>query len=180
MKTLFTSLFALLSLTNAFASSEVKLVNVFKGERRLELVGKDDKVIKSYSIVLGKDPIGHKVQEGDNKTPEGTYTLDWKKPNSDFHKAIHVSYPNKADKQKAKELGVSPGGSNMIHGYPNSYKTISAILRLFGVQGYYNDALIYWALGYFDWTSGCISVNNADINEIYSLVDVPTKIIIWP
>jgi len=59
---------------------------------------------------------GHKQQEGDEKTPEGIYTFDYKKKDSSFYRAMHVSYPNAADKANAKKRGVSPGGFIMVHG----------------------------------------------------------------
>ena len=168
-----------ITLTNVQAADKIESVRVFKSERRMELVGADNQVVKTYKIMLGKNPVGHKVQEGDNKTPEGIYILDSKNPNSKFHKAIHVSYPNKADTQKAKSLGVRAGGDIMVHGFPNSFKEMRAWLNGAGL-GFLSDDLIRSSLPYFDWTSGCIAVSDAEIDEIYSLITVPTKIIIHP
>ncbi len=165
--------------SDSYAKSDVKLVVAFKSERRLELIGSNNKVLKSYKIMLGRNPVGHKVQEGDNKTPEGTYTLEFKNPKSNFNKAFKISYPNFKDRMKAKMLGVSPGGDIMLHGFPNDFKEMTAWLETVGLAEL-GDELIRAALPHLDWTNGCIAVTDEEINEIYELVDVPTKIIIKP
>lgn len=80
---------------------------------------KDGQSFKTYRVALGADPIGPKRQEGDHRTPEGRYTIDFHKPDSAFHLALHISYPNEEDRREAARSGVSPGGSIMIHGLPN-------------------------------------------------------------
>ncbi|MEA1048684.1 L,D-transpeptidase family protein [Lamprobacter modestohalophilus] len=99
-------------------SPYVDRVLVKKSERTMEL-HKDGAVYRTYRISLGDQPRGHKFQEGDERTPEGNYVLDWRNPNSSFYKSIHVSYPNDLDRTVARSLGVSPGGMIMIHGLPN-------------------------------------------------------------
>src|SRR5690606_30346979 len=93
----------------------VDKVFVDKSARTLQLLS-DDKVIKSYHIALGGNPIGHKQQQGDQRTPVGSYTLDYKNEKSKFYRSIHISYPNTTDKARAKSRGVSAGGDIMIHG----------------------------------------------------------------
>lgn len=179
MKTVLMALVLSITTSNAFAKSSVSLVRVFKSERRLELVGKDNQVIKTYKIMLGRNPVGHKVQEGDNKTPEGNYTLDLKNPESKFRKSLHISYPNLKDKLKARAKGVSPGGDIMLHGLPNDFKEMTEWLDTVGLGGLADD-LIRSSLPYFDWTNGCIAVTDDEIEEIYKMIDVPTKITINP
>ena len=137
------------------------LVLVRKHERKLYLI-RNDKHFREYKIALGDNPIGHKQQEGDQRTPEGKYILDYKKPDSAFYKAIHISYPNEQDKMNARELGVSPGGAIMIHGQKNGYSWLSLISQS------------------FDWTLGCIAVKNPEMDEIWDSVMVGTPIIIEP
>ena len=86
-----------------------------KSESRLYLK-KDGRILGEYHVAFGANPKGHKLQEGDERTPEGMYILDYKKEDSDFYKSIHLSYPNEADKKRAKESGVNPGGLIMLHG----------------------------------------------------------------
>jgi len=91
-----------------------------KKERRLTLFSKGE-VLKTYKIALGGNPDGPKERQGDNKTPEGTYFIDSRNMDSQFHQSLHISYPNERDKKRAKELGVSPGGDIMIHGIKNGF-----------------------------------------------------------
>ncbi|MGP9635510.1 L,D-transpeptidase family protein [Psychrobacter sp. AOP3-A1-26] len=132
-------------------------VFVDKSERRLQLMS-GDKVIKSYHIALGGSPIGHKQQEGDQRTPIGSYTLDYKNEKSQYYRSMHVSYPNAVDKAKAKSRGVSPGGAIMIHGQKNG----------FGALAMLNQQR--------DWTAGCMAVTNDEMDEIMAAVKVGTPI----
>ncbi len=135
-------------------------VVVYKGERRLEL-WRRGKLIKQYRISLGGNPVGHKQQEGDSRTPEGEYVIDYRNPNSRFHKSLHISYPNEEDRRRARERGVSPGGDIMIHGLPNGMDLAAVISE-------------------FDWTDGCIAVNNREIEEIWQAVPNGTAITLKP
>ena len=137
-------------------------VLVRKSERKLYLYSGNQE-IKSYNIALGKQPEGHKQTEGDSRTPEGTYTLDWRNPNSKFFRSIHVSYPTVQQSRNAREAGVNPGGAIMIHGQPNSWA--ERIHLTFADQ---------------DWTEGCIAVENQDMLEIWDLVKDGTPITIEP
>ena len=142
----------------------VDRVVVYKEKRMLQLcVG--DSVVKVYKISLGKSPKGHKTREGDSRTPEGRYVLDWRNPESKYHLSLHISYPNEADKRRADSLGVDPGGDIMIHGYPE------------GVSGAMWSR--YWFLG-TDWTDGCIAVSNEAVEEIWASVENGTPIDIYP
>ena len=136
-------------------------VLVKKSESKLYLK-KDGKIIKEFHVAFGANPKGHKQQEGDERTPEGKYTLDYKKENSSFYKAIHISYPNESDKKRAKKLGVNPGGLIMIHGQKNGIGWLS------------------WITQIFDWTDGCIAVSNSAMDEIWESVKVGTPIEIKP
>ena len=136
---------------------KVDRVVVKKSESTLYLM-KNKKIIKQYKVSFGAEPKGHKQQEGDEKTPEGNYTLDYKNSKSGYYKSIHLSYPNKKDKQKAKKLGVSAGGDIMIHGQKNGF------------------SLLYFLTKWFNWTNGCMAVSNKEMDEIWNLVKVGTPI----
>lgn len=135
----------------------VDKVFVDKSARTLQLLS-DNKMIKTYHIALGGNPIGHKQQQGDQRTPVGSYTLDYKNEKSKFYRSIHVSYPNTTDKARAKSRGVSAGGDIMIHGQKNG----------FGALGLLNQQR--------DWTEGCIAVTNDEMDEIMAAVKVGTPI----
>ncbi len=136
-------------------------VVVHKADRELLLLS-GERVVRRYPISLGREPVGPKQRQGDGRTPEGRYVLDWKHSDSRYHKAIHISYPNAEDQRRAEAAGVPPGGDIMIHGLPE------------GV-----GRLIYWKKGK-DWTDGCIAVSNEAMDEIWSLVPVNTPIEILP
>lgn len=137
------------------------LVLVKKSERKMYLI-KNDKPFREYKVAFGAKPEGHKQQEGDERTPEGKYILDYKKSDSAFYKAIHISYPNEQDKKRAREKGINPGGLIMIHGQKNG----------FGWFGFITQS--------FNWTDGCIAVKNFEMDEIWTSVNVGTPIIIEP
>ena len=116
----------LIVLIPTLAIAKVDLVKVDKSANKMYLM-EGDMVIKEYHIALGKNPQGHKQQEGDKRTPEGTYTLDYKKEDSAFYRSMHISYPNKKDIENAKKRGVSPGGFIMVHGQPNRLGWLSTM-----------------------------------------------------
>jgi len=136
-------------------------VLVEKSKNKVSLL-KNKKVIAEYHAVFGFNPVGHKEKEGDGRTPEGTYTLDYRNAKSQYYKSIHISYPNEEDKKKAKKKGVSPGGLIMLHGQPN------------GIGHLWEETQKE------NWTLGCIAVNNAAIDQIWNSVDDGTVITIKP
>jgi murein L,D-transpeptidase YafK len=136
-------------------------IKVDKSERLMQLLRKD-KVIATYNIALGDNPEGHKQQEGDERTPEGQYIIDWRNPKSGYFLSLHISYPNPNDIARAKDAGVSPGGMIMIHGQPNGYSAATPVLQS------------------FDWTNGCIAVTNAEMKQIWDAVPDGTPIEISP
>jgi murein L,D-transpeptidase YafK len=121
---------------------------VFKSQRKLFAYSQGI-LIKTFTISLGKNPVGTKVYEGDFKTPEGAYTINDKNPNSTFHKSLGISYPNLQDFAHAKQSRQPPGGDIKIHGLRNDQ----------------------WYLGRFqrwkDWTTGCIALTNQEIDDLY-------------
>ena len=136
------------------AAQRADEIRVDKSERRMELL-RDDKVIRTYRILLGDAPIGHKRQQGDERTPEGRYSITFRNDKSRFHLSLRISYPNEADRAQAQARGVDPGGDIMIHG-----KTPPGYSR--------------------DWTDGCIALTDQQIEEVWRLVPVGTPIIISP
>ncbi len=140
---------------------DVDKITVRKSARKLELYH-NGKIVKSYTIALGKNPIGHKQMEGDSKTPEGKYFIAYHNPKSSYHLSLKISYPDEQDKFNAKKMGVSAGGDIMIHGLPNRAPFLGRFHNL------------------TDWTQGCIAVNNYEIEEIYAAVKDGTPIEILP
>ncbi len=137
---------------------EITGIVVNKEERKMFLVN-NGRALKTYDIELGFEPTGDKKVEGDGKTPEGTYFIDRRNPNSKFHLSLGISYPNAEDIAEARALGQSPGGDIFIHGQQNPFK-----------RGRGDD----------DWTWGCISVTNREMEDIYAMVRTGTLITINP
>ena len=153
---------AVLAASTLIIDDKADYVVVKKAERKLYLY-RGTEVLKTYRIALGKQPDGHKVREGDSRTPEGIYILDWRNPNSKFYRSMHISYPSKTDYRDARERGDSPGGAIMIHGQPSSWVEKTKLL--------FNQD---------DWTEGCIAVQNHEMDEIWNAVDDGTPIEIIP
>ncbi|MEZ5649586.1 MAG: L,D-transpeptidase family protein [Burkholderiaceae bacterium] len=136
-------------------------VIVYKAERRMVLM-RDGEALRTYTVSLGGNPTRPKRQEGDSRTPEGSYMIDYRKPDSSYYKALHISYPSAADVSAAKQMGVDAGSLIMIHGMRNGLGVVGRLHRL------------------IDWTNGCIAVTNQEMDEVWSAVPDGTPIEIRP
>jgi len=143
------------------ADQKVDLIVIVKSARTMTLES-GGRVLKTYKVALGGQPVGPKHQQSDHKTPEGDYLVDAKNPHSQFHMALHISYPNAQDRAWARKTGVNPGGDVEIHGLGKGFGWIGPAQRL------------------NDWTDGCIAVTNREIEEIYKLIPVGTRVEIRP
>ena len=143
------------------ADQKIEKILVIKSARKLQLIS-DGKPIKSYRISLGKQPKGPKLQEGDKRTPEGLYWVDWRKKSDKFNLAMHINYPNVSDAAKARREGLNPGSMIMIHGTPDSED---------------NPEELFHTL---DWTDGCIAMKNYEMREVWNLVKDGTLVEIRP
>jgi murein L,D-transpeptidase YafK len=132
-------------------NATVDRIIVEKSARKLS-VFQAGKRIKTYRVALGRNPIGHKQQEGDMRTPEGVYTINGRNPNSDYHLSLRISYPSDADNASAASRGVPAGFDIMIHGITNGRGWIGAFHR--------------WK----DWTAGCIAVTDKEMEELWRVV----------
>lgn len=142
-------------------SGKADKVIVVKSARRLYLV-RDGQVMESFRVALGRNPKGTKIYQGDGRTPEGIYRIAALNPDSQFYRSIRVSYPNDADRARARALGQAVGGDIMIHGLAPERR------------GYGSE---HWR---FDWTNGCIALANEEIDEIWQRVEIGTPIEIRP
>jgi murein L,D-transpeptidase YafK len=136
-------------------------VVVDKSDRKLYLY-QAGRVLREFDVSLGLVPTGPKQREGDFRTPEGKYLLDARNTNSDYFLSIQVSYPNDADRARARAQGVDPGGQIMIHGWPNEPR--------YDLRRYQDT----------DWTDGCIAVSNSDMIDIWLMTRESTPIEIRP
>ncbi len=140
----------------SYNGPEVTEIQVHKGDRKLYLLH-GTTVLRAFDVKLGFAPTGHKSFEGDGRTPEGAYYINFRNPKSRYHLALQISYPNDADRAFALAAGKEPGGDIFIHGRTN-YKGIN------------KD----------DWTAGCIAVTDPEMEIIYSMVKTNTPIFVLP
>src|SRR3974390_84538 len=136
-------------------------VLVLKSRREMALL-RDGHELCRYRVALGRSPVGPKMRVGDDKAPEGSYVLDSLKRGSSFHVAMHVSYPNSEDRERAAKQRVDPGGLIMVHGIKNGLGWLGRLHRT------------------VDWTDGCIALTDAEMDQFCSLVPAGTPIEIRP
>jgi murein L,D-transpeptidase YafK len=132
-------------------------IQVVKHTRRMYLY-QNGRVVREMKVSLGRNPVGPKMEQGDNRTPEGVYYIDWRNPDSNYHLSLRISYPNEDDLNRARERGVNPGSMIMIHGLPNGKGDMVNTHRL------------------TDWTNGCIAVTNQEMDELWRVVPTGTPI----
>lgn len=153
---LLAALLAPLLIANA---APVDHILIDKSDRTMWLIAAG-KIVRTYrGIKLGDAPTGHKRFEGDERTPEGVYTINGRNPGSRYTLSLRISYPNAADRAYAKRAGLAPGGDIFIHGQPNGSPV---------------ETLPY------DWTDGCVALSNRHIREVWGLVRNGTKVTIRP
>jgi murein L,D-transpeptidase YafK len=155
-------------LLTAFVSSALAIpqqkatrVLVLKNEHKMQLFS-GETVIKTYTVALGRGGLAPKQRQGDHLTPQGLYQIDRRNQDSRFYLALHISYPNEIDRERARKLGVAPGGDIMIHGIANGLGWLGSMQHM------------------VDWTNGCIAVTDAEMDEIWLLVPEGTPIEIRP
>jgi len=132
-----------------------------KSDRQLTLYFRGQ-LVKQYGVALGKNPVGDKLTRGDGRTPEGLFFIEGRNPQSKYHLALRISYPDAAHRERAARRGVSAGGDIMIHGLPKPFAMIGALHRQ------------------QDWTHGCVAVTNDEIEEIWRAVPNGARILIIP
>jgi murein L,D-transpeptidase YafK len=140
---------------------EADLVIIEKGERRMTLYT-GGRHLATFEVALGRSPVGPKRCRGDNRTPEGYYHVAGRKENSDFHRALRISYPSPDDVERARAAGCDPGGDIMIHGLKTDMGADSRRHRE------------------VDWTQGCVAVTNDEIERIWALVPDGARVEIRP
>ncbi|KRW97164.1 murein L,D-transpeptidase family protein [Paracoccus sp. MKU1] len=141
-----------------YSGPPVTQVVVYKGQRRMHLVS-GQAVLRSYDFGLDFQPVGHKQFEGDGKTPEWVYFVDRFNPRSRYHLSVGISYSNERDRAFAAQLGRDPGGDIMFHGR--------------GPEG--NEQVRKKR----DWTAGCITVSDEEIEDIYAMLQPGVPVVIY-
>lgn len=138
-------------------------VIIDKSDYKLSILA-DTAIIKEYPVVFGGNPVDDKLMQGDECTPEGVFYIVSKYPHKSWEKFIWINYPTDdswSKHSKAKEEGLIPenakiGGEIGIHGVPNNMNSLIDMKQ--------------------NWTLGCISLKNKDIDEIYPFINEKTRI----
>jgi murein L,D-transpeptidase YafK len=128
---------------------DIDYIRVEKAARTMTLFARGRAIHTITGVQLGDAPVGPKRFEGDERTPEGRYTIDHGNPDSAYHLSLHISYPNAQDRAYANSQGRSPGGAIFIHGQPNDWP---------------------WGRVPGDWTDGCIAVSNGEVELLWDAV----------
>jgi len=126
---------------------------VVKRERKMYLY-KEGKVQQTIPVSLGKNPLGHKQEKGDFRTPEGEYFIHRKLCSPKYYRSLCISYPRPSDKASAEARGVNPGGDITIHAQPT--------WNADGKGDSYTLAR--------NWTQGCVAVTNEAMKELWYAV----------
>jgi murein L,D-transpeptidase YafK len=155
------AMFLILSGPASAGAERADRVLVKKSEAKLYIV-RDGHAFAEFHVAFGSNPVGAKQRQGDGRTPEGRYILDARNEHSAYHKALHVSYPNAEDRERARRIGVSSGGDIMVHGQPNGWGAFAATTQR------------------SNWTLGCIALADEDMDVVWSSVPVGTPIDIEP
>jgi murein L,D-transpeptidase YafK len=154
-------LFVALSGAQAADTPKIDKIVVEKAAHTLTLFSRGQ-VVKTYRVAIGVGAPGQKINAGDDRTPEGSYVIDAKNTKSEFHRSLHISYPNAGDRVRARKAGKRLSNLIAIHGTPDWIERIQ--------DGGEHP----------DWTAGCIAVRKSEIEELYALVPVGTPIEIKP
>ena len=147
--------------TKLSETAKIDSLVVFKSQNKM-IVYQQGKLLKTYQVSFGDNPVGHKQFEGDEKTPEGHYTINAKNDKSGYHKNLGISYPNVQDINYAKLRGKSPGRDIKIHGLRNGLGMVNKFQR------------------WFNWTNGCVALTNSEVDELYRSVKLGARIQIKP
>lgn len=140
---------------------KIDRILIKKSERKLIALS-GGKVAETMSVSLGKEPVGQKHVQGDNRTPEGVYRITEHKRDSRYYRALRLGYPTDKQAAKAKARGIDPGDDIMIHGLPNGLGALGRVHL------------------WMDWTSGCIALTNAEVDWLYQNTHDGTVVEIQP
>ena len=147
---------------------------VSKSQRRLELYS-DGKLVRTYKVGLGLNPIPDKVRQGDRATPEGEFYVFTKNDKSAFYLSLGISYPNVEDAERGlRDKLISRAQHDAI---------LRAVKRKVGPPqntALGGDIYIHGNGASSDWTWGCVALENEDIKELFAAVPVGTSVTIKP
>ena len=150
-------------------------LKIKKSERKLYLYNDQGKLIKSYAIALGFNPIGKKTKQGDGATPEGEFYIFTKNPESAYYLSLGVSYPNTEDAERGLRAQLISEEEYQQIAEANRNRTMppqsTALGGLIYIHGHGSSK---------DWTWGCVALDDGEMLELFEAVQVGTKVVIEP
>lgn len=142
---------------------------VTKSRYRLD-VTRGASLVKVFPVAFGGDPVGPKTRAGDGKTPEGRYRLVPHHPSPGFGPCFYVGYPNEEDTRRAQAEGRIDGAiarriaAALRRGRPPWDTPLGGLILLHGTKQRFIPALTET-----NWTTGCIAMENADVEELLAV-----------
>lgn len=153
-------------------SHEVRL-DVFKADRRLELYA-SDVLLATYRVALGWSPKGDKEVEGDGRTPEGEYRVVTRHT-SKFHLFLGLDYPNEEDVARALEAKrIDEKTAKAVRAKLEAGEKPPWDTPMGGAIGVHGGGRT------FDWTAGCVAVENEEIEVVYAAAKMGTRVRVFP
>jgi murein L,D-transpeptidase YafK len=149
-------------------------LEVLKAKRQLILYA-DGKVVRTYRVGIGPNPVGTKLQEGDGRTPEGQYYVCAKNPKSNYYLSLGLSYPNEIDAERGLKAGLIDKTQ-----YSQIVAAIRRVARPPWDTNLGGEIFIHGGGSSSDWTLGCVALENPDIQELYDIVPAGTPVTIKP
>jgi murein L,D-transpeptidase YafK len=159
---------------NSLASLKNPRIVIRKGERKLKVYD-DEKLIKTYKIALGFEPSGDKIKRNDGRTPAGEYYVAVKNPQSKFHRSLGLNYPNIKDAERGlREKLISQAEFEAIW-QANQEKRMPPQNTALGSEIYIHGGGTLW-----DWTWGCIALENKEMQQLFEAIPAGTTVLIEP
>ncbi len=143
------------------SGGSIDKIVVIKKERKMYLY-KNNQIQNTLPVSLGKDPVGTKEKQGDNKTPEGEFWISRKLCSPKYYRSLCISYPRPEDTAKAAKKGLNPGGDVTIHAQP-----------AWNADGKGDKDTLSQ-----NWTHGCVAVTNSAMKELWYAVREGVPIVI--
>lgn len=153
----------------------VTRIVVSKSQGLLTAYGADGRVLKSFPAIIGHQPSGTKMREGDERTPEGAYTVCFKNPQSRFHLSLGLSYPNVADAAR----GLREGSITQLE-----YRQIVEAHDTSRVPPWKTalggEIFIHGGMEEREGTAGCVAISDEAIEELFPQITLGTPVVIEP